>query len=183
MKAKEVAMIVAISILSALFIGLLVDAIYASPEYDDYCEERFREAPKPYRESAQECTFQLPQSEQDAIDACYKEKGQPTFDYDTKGCQTSFKECDYCNKEYQEARNMYNRNLFFLIAPIALLFIIGGLYWKTEVIGTGFMFSGILLLIYATMRYFSDMSKVLRVVVIGIELLLLLFISKKKLKK
>lgn len=181
MKAKEVAMVVAIAVLSALFIGLLVDAIYEAPERIDYCDE-FRNAPKPYR-SEVECNFQPSQSEQSMIDQCYAEKGQPEFNYDGNGCQTTFKECNMCSEEYRNANDLYNRNVFFVIAPIAVLFIIVGLFIGREVIGTGFMFSGILLLIYATMRYFSGMSKILRVVVIGLELLLVLWISMKKLKK
>ena len=58
-----------------------------------------------------------------------------------------------------------------------------GLFLAYEVVGAGLMFSGIILLAYATIRYFSNMSKVVRVIVIFIELVMLIIVSIKKLKK
>ena len=182
MKAKEVAMVIAIALLSALFVGLLVDAVYESPEYDDYCDHKERIA-KPHRFAEGECTANYTVEAREQMDQCYEDGGFPEYTFDENRCETGFKSCNMCGVEYDDASEIYNRNLFFIIAPIALLAIIFGLYLGAEVIGTGMMFSGILLLIYCTSRYFSDMSKILRVVVIGIELVLLLWISKKKLKK
>lgn len=185
MKAKEVAMVVAISVLAAFFIGLLYDAAFEMPDYHDFCNDTYR--PKyMYTEPTPEktCTLYQPTAEeQDKIRQCEQDQGMSEFNQTTTGCQREFVECNYCNKYYNEASEKYSRTLFFVIAPLAIIFVILGLYLGAEVIGTGFMFSGILLLVYSTMRYFSGMSKVLRVVVIGIELFLLLLISWKKLKK
>ena len=186
MKAKEVAMIIALAILGAAFVGLFVDAVYEAPKYEDFCPQKYNAEPYPkYVTPGQEplCTYVAPNEEIDIINKCYADKGQPEFNNDAKGCQTTFKECNYCNKYFNEARDIYNRNLFYINAPIGLIAIVVGLFLSYEVIGTGFMFSGILLLAYATMRYFSDMSKIFRVVVIFIELVLLIMISIKKLKK
>ncbi|MEK6840193.1 MAG: hypothetical protein AABX72_04565 [Nanoarchaeota archaeon] len=187
MKAKEVAMTIALAVLGALFVGLLVDAIYESPKYEDYCGRGQYEAqPYPkYVVPGQEpiCGYNATKTEIDAINKCYEEEGMPEFNYDDRNCQTSFKECNFCNKQYQDATEVYNRNVFYIVAPIGALAVIIGLFIGYEVVGTGFMFSGILLVAYATMRYFSNMSKIMRVVVIFIELVLLVLISIKKLKK
>lgn len=187
MKAKEVAMTIALAVLGALFVGLLVDALYESPKYEDFCGKgEYQPAAYPkYVGPGFEigCSYNATKDEVTAINKCYEDEGQPEFNHDDHGCQTSFKECNYCNKYFQDANNIYNRNVFYIIAPIGVIAIIVGLFLGYEVVGTGLMFSGILLVAYATMRYFSDMSKLMRVLVIFIELILLILISIKKLKK
>ncbi len=185
MKVKEVAMVVALALLSAFFVGLLVDALYEEPEYDELCKPSER----PYPEKAspiypQQCPPQNSTvQEQQLILQCQDDKGMPDYYIDTQGCATSFKECNYCQRDFNQALQIYNRNVFSIVTPLGLLAIIFGLFVSLEVIGSGAMFGGILLVAYGTMRYFSDMSKIMRVVVIGIELLLLIIISIKKLRK
>lgn len=177
MKVKEVAMVIALAILTALFVGLLVDAVYQEPKYEDFCRNNF---PKAFPERGQ-CNVSVVNSEE--VNKCYQDMGQPEFNYDKNGCETGFKSCNLCNKDFNTAQAKYNRNVFFIIAPIGIIAIIAGLFLNYEVVGSGFMFSGILLVAYATARYFSDMSKLFRVLVIFIELVLLIVISIKKLKK
>jgi len=177
-------MALAIAIMAALFVGLFIDAVYSAPEYDDYCNTSAY-APRSYPEKIYMNTTQCYDPYfvyQEEVSACEGERGFAEFEYDEEGCQV-FSECNYCSRDYNDANEKYNRNLFFIITPIAVAAIIFGLFYGMEVIGSGFMFAGILLLIYSTGRYFSDMSKVMRVVVIGIELILLLWITKKKMKK
>lgn len=178
MKVKEIAMFLAIGIMIALFIGLLVDAVYEEPEYHDYCKGEFR--PIPFKEPAHVCNYSIEHNTN--VQNCYDMEGNPEFDYDERGCEV-FKSCNFCNKEFNEVRKIYNRNVFFIVSPIGAIALIAGLLWAFQVIGTGFMVGGILLLIYSTLRYFSDMSKVLRVIVIGIELAFLLWMAYKKLEK
>lgn len=179
-------MVVALALLSAFFVGLLVDALYVEPKYEDFCKA----ADRPYYEKPypaaypQECSrYNLKAQEQQLINECLDAKGSPDYNVDNKGCQTSFKECNYCQRDFNQALQIYNRNVFYIVTPLGLLAIIFGLFIGFEVVGSGAMFGGILLMAYGTMRYFSDMSKIMRVVVIGIELLLLVIISIKKLRK
>ncbi len=175
MKTKELLLALAIAIMAALFVGLLVDAIYEEPQYDDYCTERI--APKPLTPPAEDCS----DIDEAAVETCQQQKGVPEYAMEN-GCRV-FDTCNTCYNEYHDVQEVYNRNLFFIITPLAVASILFGLFYAMEVIGSGFMFGGILLLIYSTGRYFGDMSKVLRVIVIGIELALLLWITKKKMSK
>ncbi len=181
MKAKEVAMVIAVAILSALFVGLLVDAIYQEPQYDSFCKYGMYTKPM-YAPPTHECP-QMNNSEQSKANACYDQKAEPDFNTDQYGCQTTFKGCNTCNRDFGDAVKVYNRNVFFIITPIGIAAILAGLFLSFEVIGTGLMFSGILLVAYGTIRYFSEMSKIFRVGIIFIELALLIVISIKKLKK
>ena len=151
----------AIAIMVALFVGLLVDALYEAPEYDDFCEGDSgpRADVKEPLLAKDECAdpYFVYQEE---IDECHKDEGYPDFKYDEKGCRI-YDNCNFCGKEYGEANEKYNRNIFYIISPIGLIAIIFGVLYGFEIVGSGFMFGGILLLIYSTARYFSDMSKVI----------------------
>lgn len=174
---KQVAMTIIIAVLSALFVGLLVDAVYESPKYENYCVEPFYPATPKVSEGTI-CDYTQSIEEKD----CYKRGGSPRFDYDSKGCQI-FNECDYCGKEFEEANKEYNRNVFFIVAPVGLVMIILGVFYSVGFIGSGFMFGGILSVAYGTIRYFSDMSKIMRVIVIFIELVIVVWLGLKKLRK
>jgi len=184
MKTKELLMALAIAVMAALFVGLFVDAVYSNPKYEDFCTNYAH----PYPEKTGIIGINTTQCSdpyfvyQNETRACEQEKGFAEFEYDTKGCQV-YRSCNFCSRDFNVVNEKYNRNLFFIITPIAVVAILFGLFYGMEVIGSGFMFAGILLLIYSTGRYFSDMSKVMRVVVVGIELLLLLWITKRRLGK
>lgn len=180
MKIKETVAVIAIGVLFALFIGLLVDAVYEEPKYENYCKES-RYSSKPYYAEPLYNQSCKPIRDEN-MDKCYQDGGMPIFDYDQNNCQI-YKECDFCNKYYQEAVKIYNRNIFFIIAPLAIIAMIVGLMIAMQYVGSGLILGGILLLIYSTARYFSDMSKLLRVIVIFIELAIVVFLTIKKLEK
>jgi hypothetical protein len=175
MDVKRVAMIIGITILLPLFIGLFFDALYPTPEYNDYCNYIYPEGPtKAVPPNTCPEFYSTAQAQE-----CSRNEGEPRFTYDANGCQV-FDKCDYCNKEYRNAEEVYNRNLFFILAPVGLAIVIIGIYFTVEYMGAGFMFGGLITLFYATVRYFSDMSKMLRALVILVELLIILWLGYRK---
>lgn len=178
MEPKKLAMIFAIAILLPLCIGLLVDAIYPQPEYRDYCNETFYPEYKQIIPNVTCPDFYVTAEYQ----ACVNQQGNPIFKYDQNNCQT-YDKCDLCPVEYQKVQSVYNRNLFFILAPIALIFVVLGIFLTIEYLGAGFMFGGLILLFYATMRYFSDMSKLLRAIVVLVEFAIILYIGYRKIDK
>ena len=146
------------------------------PQYNDYCKNNY-----PYTTPAMptgkdlNCTnsYNSPEYQQ-----CMNEGGQPQFNYST-GCEV-FEKCDYCNKMYQDANALYNRNIFFILAPLGLIIVIIGIYLAIDYMGVGLMFAGLITMLYATARYFSDLSKLLRAIVILVELLIIIWIALKK---
>lgn len=174
MDPKKLAMILGIAILLPLFVGLFVDAIYSSPDYEGFCD---RESSFPQR-SLEGCDFDYGQGYED----CLSDGGNPKLELNNEGC-AEFEECDYCNKEYQDVKEKYNRNLFFILAPIGLILVILGLYFKTDYMGAGLMFAGLIVLFYGTIRAFPDLSKLWRSLVILIELIIIMWIGYKKIEK
>ncbi len=180
MDAKKLAMIIGIGVLLPLFLGFFVDAVYTAPKWEDYCGRGdYGPYAKPMTpEAAQNCTDYYSDP---AYTACMDDGGMARFKYDATGCP-SFDKCDYCQKDFDQANGLYNRNVFFMLAPLGLIIVIIGIYLSVEYIGAGLMFGGLATMFYATVRYFSDMSKLLRALVLLVELLVIIYIGYKKIE-
>jgi len=179
MDVKKIAMILAITVLLPLFVGLFTDAVYQQPKYENYCNNTYYDSPKFMPTAAVNCTDF---NNNENVQKCYNKKGNPEYTYDTNGCQT-FKLCNYCSVAFNDATQKYNRNIFFILLPIGLAIVILGLYLLVDYLGAGLMFAGLIIMFYATMRYFSDMSKALRAIVILVELLVIMWIGYKKISE
>ncbi|MFH0870604.1 MAG: hypothetical protein V1866_06140 [archaeon] len=180
MEPKKLAMILGIAVLLPLFFGLFMDALYDEPTYEMYCNESMYSTPyadkfaEPARQEVN-CTYKYGPEQQQ----CDRSGGISRMKYDSNNCG-SYDWCDYCNKNYDAARSIYNRNLFLILAPLGLIVVILGIYLMVDYLGAGLMMGGLITMFYATVRYFSDMSKMLRALVILVELLIIMWIGYKK---
>ena len=175
---KQIAVASAVAILFAVFVIVLIDAVYERPEYSDYCE-RFDTPVKIIQSEDVGCDYEYGEEYQQCERA---DGGTARFKYNESGCRV-FDECDFCNKEYEEVRKVYTRNVFLIAGLIGVAAIFAGTLWKIEFLASGIMFGGIILLFYATVIHFSNADKILRVIIIFVELLLVLWIGYKKLYK
>lgn len=176
MDVKKIAMILAITVLLPLFVGLFTDAVYKEPTYEDYCNNSNNYYPeKIMPATTTNCSYSYAKQ----VDKCYQDQGYPEYNYTDNGCQI-YDSCNYCQKYLNEAQQKYNRNIFFILLPVGLIVVILGLYLLVDYLGAGLMFAGLIIMFYATMRYFSDMSKILRAIVILAELLIIMWIGYKK---
>jgi len=179
MKLKKVMLSLGIGVLSALFIGFLIEAIYSSPDYYDYCKRQFEEdLPEPQVKNLNLCNYTY---DPPFRAKCVNEQGMIRQEYDANGCVVK-ETCDYCEKEFRAAMERYNRNLFYITAPIGLLMIILGLYLPVSIdaIAGGILLGGILTMIQITMRVFGNLGKWPRVILLGLELVLVVWIGIKK---
>ena len=181
MDIKKWAVVLAILILVPLFLGLFVDAIHVEPKYEKYCHTNNYATPivaGPVKPNVT-CPnyYNTPEAQ-----ACVNDQGMVREKYDSNNCPL-YDSCDYCQRDLHDAQQKYNRNIFFILAPIGLIIIIIGLYLAVDYIGAGLMFGGIITLFYATFRYFSDMDKLVRAFVILIELLIIIWIAYKKIER
>lgn len=177
MDAKKLAIVLGIAVLLPLFIGLFVDAVYTEPKYEDYCRnDYYYSAPEKMALSSNNCTefYTTPEAQN-----CSMNNGIAVPKYDANNCQV-FDRCDFCQIEFQKVQSEYNRNVFFIIAPIGLLVVVLGIFLSVDYLGAGLMFAGLITMFYATVRYFSDMSKLLRALVILVELVIIMWIAYKK---
>lgn len=176
---RRILIIFVIAVLFTILVQSTIDAVYPSPEYSDFCGEP---KPRPVAVKTEEC----PEFDYNAADQCYEKGETVKYEYDENGCPISF-ECDPCQKEYDAARDKYGFVSFLISAFLGIIAIIAGLWLPVEKnslnewIGTGFLLGGLFTLFVGTMRYYSDLDRVLRPIVILAELLIVIYLSYKKL--
>jgi hypothetical protein len=179
MDAKKLAIVLGIAALLPLFLALFMEAVYPAPEYNNYCNDSYYYS-KPIPATPKiNCTefYTTPQ----AID-CSNQGGNPQTKYDENGCMI-FDKCDFCSKQYNDAMQVYDDGsliIFIILAVLGLIAVIIGIYLPVDYIGAGLMFGGMITMFYATIRYFGSLSKMLRALVILVELLIIMWIAFKK---
>jgi hypothetical protein len=177
MDPKKVAMVIGVAILLPLFLGLFVDAVYQEPKYEKFCGNDLNYATVPKTVPPNVVCTEPYDTEESRN--CSNAQGIPRYTYDANGC-SHFESCDYCSKDFNNAQQQYNRNIFFILAPIGLIIVIIGIYLAVDYLGVGLMFAGLITMFYATMRTFSELSKLVRALVILAELLIIIWIGYRK---
>ena len=109
-KFKIIASLIAIALLSLFVVVLGIEAFYAAPVYDDFCKIN----PEPARlpeglSKTQSGVCDYSQSNEEY--QCSLNKGMPIYEFDKVGCR-KYKECNYCNRDFQDAQKPYNRTVF-----------------------------------------------------------------------
>ena len=173
MNPKEIAITFAVAVLFTMFVIVTVDAFYPKPEIDDFCNSQ-----SPFLspvKTDEQCNITLTEQENE----CYDSGGSPEYGVDAEGCRT-FEMCNFCYSEFDKADKGYCNNLFLVLAPLGALAIIFGVYFRPEFIGSGFMYSGIIIMVYGTIRNFGELNRYLKSLILLLELALVLFIAYKK---
>jgi len=147
-----------IAVMVAVLFNLLVSYVYEPPKYEDICKN-INSGPYPVKygvgnEQCGNCTFS--KSLQEETDKCFQDGGAAIYDYDDKGCTISLKECDMCNKQFNDATSKYNRNTFFIFAAIGFILIIAGLYVFPLLLQISTLPAGAFLVIEAAVKNFDD---------------------------
>jgi len=172
-----------IAIMVTTLFNLIVSYAYESPKYDEVCRNTngFGAYPVKYgigNEQCGNCTFSKELQKQ--IEECVKDGGIAVYDYDDKGCTTSIKECDMCNKEFEDAMAKYNKNTFFIFAAIGFILIIVGLYTKPLLVQISTLPAGAFLVIEAAAKNFND--KLLIIIVFSLLIIAAVVLALRKLK-
>ncbi len=180
MRVKNLVLGIGIVIVYGLMLWQGIEAFYPSPQYDDFCLGRGEYYyPKPIDD--RNCSiFPSPQQQQQ----CSADGGVMTpSEYDDKGCAVSYY-CDFCNKEFNDAREGYSKRVFFisLIAGIITL-IIGYAILSVEPVGSALMASGVWAIFYGTAWNWANLSSIWRFLLLLVALVLLIWIALRINKK
>jgi hypothetical protein len=175
---RKILVIFLIGVLYAIFVQSLIEAVYPSPRYEDYCQQN--EYSVPMVRPVSNCSSLEPVQ-------CTK-GGMVQYTYDSNGCPSS-SYCDYCNVGLEKAQEQYRLVVFIVSSVMALVAIGIGLVLPVkknninEWIGTGFLLGGLITLFIGTIRYYADMTRILRPIILLIELIIVISLAYKKLKK
>ncbi len=181
---RRILIIFVIAVLFSVFVVTTIEAVYPSPKYEDFCHNNYPVKPVTTPIDLK-CADTSPN--QAFFQTCSDQKGFVDYkSYDSNGCaKEPF--CNTCNNDLQKANEKYN-SIYFLISAIAGLIAIGlGVYLPSnknplhEWIGTGFMLGGLFILFFGTARTFGNLQRYLRPIIILIELLIIIWLSYKKL--
>lgn len=178
---RKILVIFLIGILYAIFVHSLIEAVYQSPDYEDYCGI---EKPRPMYPVDRPEKSDCPLLEQIECES----GGMIDYTYDSEGCPVS-SSCNYCNAGLDKAREKHGLIVFIISSVMALIAITVGLLIPDDKnslnqwIGTGFLLGGLITLFVGTARYYADMTRFLRPVVMLIELAIVIYLAYKKLKK
>lgn len=169
------ALIISIAIVVNLFITYLVDVIYHTPEFTDFCPD-----------------VQVNRAIESEA-ACLEVGGQWNENPEVKGtvpqvvtmpvpvgyCNVNYT----CSKQYEDMLSVYNRNVFIVFVVAGILLLIGSVYLGgAETVSLGLSFGGVLALVIGSVRYWSDMDDILRVILLGVALAGLIYVAWKKFK-
>lgn len=194
-KIKIVILGIGIALVLAFVIGFGVDTFYKTLEYEDFCGERgeFRtyntqaeceanngkwnpyDKPVPIREDEFLC-----------MKGTENEDGSFNLICDTKDTVVDRGFCDvdyYCRKEFEEAEKPFARNSFIIIIVLGLIAVIIGSYLKLTSVSAGIMGGGVLVMLYAAVRFWRNLDEYLRFAILIVTLAVLIWIGYKKFRK
>ena len=159
---------------------------YATQQYENYCRT-YREA-KPIPVVPAGIVCEPVQPSQEVYNSCIPEKGHIEYRIDERGCAVE-PYCEPCSGNFNLAQEKYNFIVFIISAVTGLAALIAGLHLPqkknpiNEWVGSGFLLGGLFTIFVGTARYFGDMGRYVRPLVILVELVLVIYLAYRKLGK
>lgn len=168
-----------IAIMVSVLFNLVVSYVYPGPEFNVMCKGMETEpATKYIPDKCLNCTFSKPLQER--LDNCTMSGGIVVPEYNENGCTIEMKECNMCQKNFEEAMKKYNRQTFFVFAAIGFILIITGLYVAPLLVQISVLPSGAFLVIQAASMNFDD--KLLVIITFALLIVLAIVLALRKLK-
>jgi len=179
MNMKNLVLGIGIIIVFGLVLHYGIEAFYQTPQYDKYCNaSRYYSYPVPEKLPAQAVNCTYSKALREAENKCFAEQGQPVYDYDDNGCTSAVKECDYCNKYFNEAQDEHAKTAFIISIIAGLIVIIlGYAILSTEPVGSALMGSGIWAFFYGAVINWRNLSNIWRFLLLLVALILLIWIA------
>ncbi len=181
LEIRKLGIILAVAILFAIFVFAVANAFAPAHNYPSTCLEANQSAnlypPTPYK--AGNCT-EIPPPTQAQINAC---PGRLTTHYNGSGCADRYVcSCSELTMQFDKQDRQFNAWFGAILGALA---IVAGMLLprKKEIndwIGTGFILGGLIAMFWATAIYWSDFAKWAKPVVIGVELVLILWLAYKR---
>lgn len=172
------ALILAILIVLNLFFNYSISLLYKEPKFEDFCPmEKYN---KVYTNKDM-CVADGGMWTESVAPIDIKSPTNPVSGQTVTGyCNATYT----CQKNYDDARSVYNRNVFIILVVLGVLaLVLGAFLAASSVVSLGLSFGGVLSLIVGSARYWSDMQDVVRVVVLACALAALIWIGIRKIKE
>ncbi len=173
---KNLVLGIGIIIIFGLVLWQGIEAFYPSPQYDDFCLSLSRAYEPAILNPTVNCS--RTQALMDQENQCYAQKGNPVYNYDTNGCQSSVKECDTCNEEFNTAQDKHAKKVFYIALIVGLIALIVGYSILTiEPVGSTLIGSGIWSFFWGTVVNWRNLSSIWRFLLLLVALILIIYIA------
>lgn len=164
---KDIILGIAIALISVFFFAYAVQAVYPAPQWDDFCGDYDNKYNLKNESACVEAGGRWVDHEKDSLNM------------EISGwCDTDY----YCREEYEVVREPYERNVFFANLAIGIIVLVGAFFLGLEAVSAGLMGGAVMLIVYATIRYWGNLSDIWRTVVLGFSLAILIILAYKKLR-
>lgn len=109
---------------------------------------------------------------------CYEVLG-PAPDYDSPEYEEWQQECNEIVDEYQQEAAVHDRNIFFIVLPLGVVFAVVGTFIQRRlgIFGAGLILGGVGTMIFAIVPY--DLGNILRFIGVAVILAVLVFVGYK----
>ena len=170
------ALVLGIVIVLNLFFNYAVQLVYDEPRWENFCPPDNGTIPV----TATQC---------EARDGIWRNDVTPRPPVDaniTPPKTVTMSWCDLtskCNQEFNDIDRVYRRNVFIILVAAGLVSLIIGLLAAAGAVSLGLSFGGVLSLIIAAIRFWSNMDDYLRVIILGVALVLLIWLGLKKFRQ
>jgi len=160
-------LIIGIVIVLNLFFNYALSLVYKMPDYNQYFPQ-------------QQVVPSITTEEQ-----CVVVGGQWNSNV-VSGPNGETKPQGYCNPDFKKqqqfdlAQKHYDRTVFIVLVILGALSLIVGMVFENTVLSLSFSWGGVLSLVIASMRYWSDANNLLKVVILAVALGGLIYTAIKK---
>ncbi len=171
---KQVILAAAIVVVLVAFVLYGISVVYEGPKYEQYCNDTmFSE--RAYTDKA----------------SCESVGGRWQANVGPKPicavgqvCPEGYCDATYtCRSEFDKVRIAYERNVFFIGSIIGLIVLISGFVLRLASVSAGISIGGVVIMLISIVRYWNELNKYVRLVLLGVMLAILIWIGYKKLKK
>lgn len=176
-------LIIGIIVVLNLFFNYSISLFYKEPDYNAYFVQPQVVEPVTNKEECLKVGGQWY-----AGDNSYNQNGNP-FPVLVNGKTSPVMPLGSCDvnftkqKEFNQAQKVYNRNVFLILVVFGIVSLLAGVFIVNEVASFGLSWGGVLSLIIASMRYWSDADNWMKVFILAVALTVLFWVAIKKFGK
>ena len=173
---KNLVLGIGIIVVFALALWQGIEAFYPSSKYEDFCKSTAPQVPMLKQGAVCDLSSQLQREEE----RCYQQRGYPIYEYNNEGCQTSVKECDLCNIDFEKSQDNHAKSAFYIALIIGLIALIVGYSILTiEPVGSALIGAGIWSFFWGTLVNWRNLSSIWRFLLLLLALILIIYITIK----
>lgn len=173
------ALSIGIIIVLNLFFSVAIETVYPQPQYDTFCTQT---QVTPIYEDENSCVAAGGQWNPGVEPKRNPDGSIPVEQFTAAQgyCNVYFT----CNQEYQDAQELYARNVFVILIVLGALSIAAGFMLRiSPAVSAGLSYGGVLSFVIAAIRYWGEAGDLVRLAIVAAALVALIAIGVKKFKE